>query len=550
MTKKIITGMLPLLLLASLFSFSQPVVKKQIGSGGVNGDFLFKLLLTKDGGFIAAGTSDSPAGGDKSGYRGSYDFWIVKYNSSGDILWDKVIGANESDELVDMHQTTDSGYIMLGPSWSGISGDKTENSRGLPYADYWVVKMDKNRNIQWNKTLGGSVTDIPTTIRQTLDGGYIIGGWSLSNISGDKTENSKGGSDLWIIKINAQGNIQWQKTIGGGGNDGTYLYGDDYSPVIVLPQSDGSYLIGSTSDSNISGDKTQNSKGSTDYWLVKLNSQGNVLWDKTIGGSSDEQLRTLNLTKDGGYIIGGISVSPISGDKTDTSRGYSDYWVVKLNSNAEIIWDKTIGGDYVDKLIALDETDDGYILGGHSSSARNTGEKTEGRRGIKAYSDYWVVKIDTSGNVQWNKTIGGSNDEHLYGIKEIKKNKYIMAGWSLSDASKDKTVPSKGGFDFWIVALTYKDTAGTQLITTTTLSLATQKNNKSVFNSYPNPVKDVLHIQNSSKATYMLTNQSGKILITKTINGKGEINVSHFSAGLYYLKNNETGVVQKIIITK
>jgi hypothetical protein len=179
------------------------------------------------------------------------------------------------------------------------------------------------------KTIGGSDYDLCSPVKLTKDGGVILGGFSASNISGEKSENNRGfsGSDFWIVKLDKKGNIQWDKTIGG--------YGDDYCHSIV--QTPNGYLLGGNSNSNISGEKTANSWGGYDYWVVKLDKQGNRLWDKTIGGSSDEHdMWSLDSTLDGqGYILGGQSYSPISGNKTEYSRGIYDYWVVKINKKAK-----------------------------------------------------------------------------------------------------------------------------------------------------------------------------------------------------------------------
>ncbi len=210
--------------------------------------------------------------------------------------WDKTYGGNDDDEPYSLKQTTDGGYILGGYSSSNISGNKTENSKGA--YDYWIVKMDGSGNKQWDKTYGGSDEDYLVSLQQTTDGGYILGGYSLSNSSGDKTANSKGNYDYWIVKVDGNGNKQWDKTF--GGNDADYL-------VSLQQTSDGGYILAGYSLSNSSGDKTENDKGNYDYWVVKVDGSGNKQWDKTFGGSGDDALRSLQQTTDGGYIAGGFS---------------------------------------------------------------------------------------------------------------------------------------------------------------------------------------------------------------------------------------------------
>ena len=269
---------------------------------------------------------------------------------------------------------------MGGESWSGISGDKTEASWGS--SDYWVVKLNSSGAIEWQNTIGGSSTDYLYSLQQTSDGGYILGGWSQSGLTGDKTEASMGGSDYWVVKLNSSGAIEWQNTLGGGGEDKLYS---------LQQTTDGGYLLGGHSYSGISGDKTEVPLGGSDYWVVKLNSSGAIEWQNTIGGSSEDFLLSFQQTTDGGYILGGYSSSGISGVKNEALLGGYDYWVVKLNSSGVIEWQNTIGGSSDDYLLSLQQTtDDGYILGGYSISGIS-GDKTETSLG---FYDYWVVKLE------------------------------------------------------------------------------------------------------------------------------------------------------------
>ena len=200
---------------------------------------------------------------------------------------------------------------------------------------------------QWDKTIGGSDIDNFSSVQQTTDGGYIIGGTSYSNISGLKSQNSYNSNDFWIIKLDANGNKQWDKTIGGSASDLLRT---------VQQTSDGGYILGGSSSSGISGDRTSSSKGNLDYWIVKLDQNGNKLWDRAFGGSNFNHFRCLQQTADGGYILGGYSDSPVSGDKTQASQGVSDFWVLKLDGNGNKLWDKTFGGAGLDYLRDLKQT--------------------------------------------------------------------------------------------------------------------------------------------------------------------------------------------------
>ncbi|MBK7853782.1 MAG: hypothetical protein IPJ79_01700 [Bacteroidetes bacterium] len=295
------------------------------------------------------------------------------------------------------------------------------------------------QEIEWQNNIGGNDYDYLLSMSQTADGGYILGGHSNSNISGDKTENSNGVDDYWIIKTDATGTIQWQNTIGGNNWDRLFS---------IQQTTDGGYILGGWSDSNISGDKTEDCNGFPDYWIVKTDGSGNIQWQNTIGGNSTDILSSVKQTADGGYILAGYSSSNISVDKTENSLGSYDYWIVKTDGSGSVQWQNTLGGNFDDYLYSIQQTTDGgYILAGFSSS-NISGDKTENSNGG---SDYWIVKTDATGNIQWQNTIGGNGNDAPYSSNKLFDGGYIIGGWSSSNISGDKTENSNGGYDCWIV---------------------------------------------------------------------------------------------------
>jgi hypothetical protein len=297
--------------------------------------------------------------------------------------------------------------------------------------------------IAWQNTIGGNQADNFTCINSTTDGGYIVCGYSSSAATGDKTENKKGLDDYWVLKLSAIGVVEWQNTIGGSKQD---------RPVEIIQTPDGGYIVGGTSESNISDDKTENKKGVNDYWVVKLDSLGNVEWDNTIGGNSVDELKSIKLTPDGGYIVGGNSSSDIGADKSEASiSGSADYWVVKLDAAGNIEWDKVIGGTFSDFLTSvLPTVDGGYIVGGTSYSGIG-GDKSEALMGSR---DYWVVKLDSTGNIEWENTIGANNADDLSDLKVTPDGGYILGGESwYGTISGDKTEDYIGINDFWVIKL-------------------------------------------------------------------------------------------------
>ncbi len=355
------------------------------------------------------------------------------------INWQSKIGGSLQDDHYLISKTNDGGYIVAANSNSPISGDKTENSMGG--YDYWIIKLDANGVIEWQNTIGGTGQDFAYAAHQTSDGGYLIGGQSDSGISGDKTENSFGDSDYWIVKLDASGVVQWDKTIGGSDLDEVFSF---------QLTSDGGCVVGGNSYSNISGVKTENNIGQADYWIVKLDGLGNLVWQNTIGSSDYDGLSYLVEALDNSFYVAGYSDGNISGDKTENSNGGSDLWILKLNSSGSIIWQNTIGGSASDDVYAIERTADGGCILAANSSSNISGDKTENNIG---FGDIWVIQLDANGNIQWQNTIGGTAGDAASMILQTSEGEYIIGGYSVSNISGDKSENGYGSFDSWVVKL-------------------------------------------------------------------------------------------------
>lgn len=421
-----------------LIPFITKIWDKTFGGSGTDEQSV--VIATNDGGFLLGGRSSSALSGDKTeNSRGGDDFWVVKINANGQKQWDKTYGGSATDFITCIAPTTDGGFLLGGQSFSNASGDKSDNNRGD--WDFWVIKINSSGQKQWDKTYGGLDNDVMSALVLTSDGGFLLGGASNSSLFGEKSEGSRGDWDYWVIKINPDGQKQWDKTFGGAGRDIMDR---------MIATSDGGFLLGGYSNSYVSGEKSENSRGNSDFWAVKINSSGQKQWDKTFGGSNNDIMNHLLQTSDGGYLLGGRSISGASGDKTDLGRGSEDFWVVKINSNGQKQWDKTFGGTGDDIGAAIVATpDNGYLLGGGSNSTIS-GEKTENRRGG---TDYWIFKMDENGNKQWDKTIGGVGEDQVYTLYPIPSGGFLIIGYSDSNSSGEKTENNRGGRDFWVVKI-------------------------------------------------------------------------------------------------
>jgi hypothetical protein len=367
---------------------------------------------------------------------------VVSAQVAPTVRWDRTYGGNADDDLTSVEPTRDGGYILNGFSRSGSSGDKTQPNPGR--SALWIIKVDSAGAKQWDRTFGSASLYDEGAIRaaQTSDGGYLLAGGAYAGASGDKTHPGLGYTDFWVIKLDAQGNKQWDRTLGGSGND---------AGTCVALTPDGGYLVGGPSDSGVSGEKTQPALGgSSDYWVVKLTGQGQIQWDRTFGGTGEDQLLALHPTADGGYLLGGASESGPFGDKTQAARGRRDYWVVKTDALGRKEWDTTLGGSGDEWLQALSATSDGgYVLEGFSESSVS-GERTHPTQGG---SDGWLVKLDGSGRVLWDQVVGGRDNDVIRRVLPQPGSGYLLGLSSASGASGDKSQPSNGLVDYWLVRL-------------------------------------------------------------------------------------------------
>lgn len=516
----------------TLHVYAQPRLNGQKTVNNTGNDILTAMALTSDGGVIAGGTSHW-------GQIGYYDYLVVKLNRALEVEWQRDFGTYGHNNLQAVQQTPDGGYILGGYSNGNANNDKTEDSRNR--RDYWIIKLDANGNKEWDKTIGGNGYDFLEDLQLTKDGGYILGGYSNSSASGEKTGGVRNDYDYWIVKLDAAGNIQWDKTIGGNNSD----------VLQALQQTkDGGYILGGYSNSNPRREKSAYSRGGYDYWVVKLDKDANIQWEKTIGGNSYDLLEAIQQTKDGGYILGGYSTSGKSGSKSQDSRGSEDYWIVKIDADGNKQWDRTIGGNRGDYLRSLDQTaDGGYILGGTSGSDIS-GDKTNQSRNNNF--DEWIVKVDWHGRIQWQKSIGGSIADACNSIIEYAPNRYMVGGTSRSDSTGNKNEDRISKRDFWIYKLVYDDpnSAAIASAQSTGRLQAPAHNSNTAFSFYPNPAREQITVQTTGKAVFTLLNTQGKIVVTQTINGTGVIRVTHLPAGVYYLKNTATGATQKVMVIK
>lgn len=404
-----------ILLFSPVFLFSQQkecvFIAWSKHYGGNKHEGAHALQQTADGGFIAAGYSRSSSLDVGSNFGGS-DYWVLKLDSAGAITWAKNFGGSGNDIAAAVTQTPEGGYLVAGGSVS-FDGQVSSN-HGME--DAWLLKLDAEGNLLWAKTYGGSLNDRAESIHPTADGGYIVAGYSESS-DGDLSSN-KGGFDYWIFKINNQGDLLWSKNFGGSLAD----FGFD-----ARPTANGGFLmVGSAFSDN--GDVGGNN-GFYDYWIIQLDNNGNLLWEKHFGGSGEERAYSFVPTDDGGAVIAGTTNS--AGGDVGTNNGSYDYWLIKIDGEGNLLWSKTYGGSSEDRGLALSLTAaGGFLLGGFAASGNGAVGGNYGSR------DAWLLKLDAEGQVIWEKNFGGSFDDRFYAVVELADGGFACAGFSTS-ADKD-----------------------------------------------------------------------------------------------------------------
>jgi hypothetical protein len=359
--------------------------------GGDKDDWGSSLIQTSDGGYAIAGSYSFFGYKDEVDEVYAGDVYLVKLDANGNLQWTKTIGGEKTDVGFSLIQTSDGGYAIAGYTKSlGAGGE-----------DVYVVKLDAKGNLQWTKTIGGPADEVGFSLIQTSDGGYAIAG---------KTESfGAGGADVYVVKLDAHGNLQWTKTIGGPASE---------AGSSLIQTADGGYAI--------AGYTTSFGAGLSDAYLVKLDANGNLQWTKTIGGKDFEDGYSLIQTSDGGYVIAGYTRS--------FGAGGADVYVVKLDANGNLQWTKTIGGPESEEGNSIIQTSDGgYAIAGftYSFGAGKT--------------DVYVVKLDAKGNLQWTKTIGGPDDEAGLSLIQTSDGGYAIAGHTESFGA--------GGWDVYVVKL-------------------------------------------------------------------------------------------------
>lgn len=387
--------------------------------GGSGEESAQAIIATTDGGYAILGFTNS-TDGDLAGKTSPVnDYWLLKLDADGNLEWNKTYGGSKDDRGQSLVQTADGGYALTGYAMSS-DGDGSVNNG---FHDNWVIKLDAQGTLQWEKSFGFSGHDHSYDIIETQDGGLFFSGFlDITSAQADGYTEKGNGSitahgvgEFWGTKLDAQGNMEWRKFFGGTNNDRSHA---------VVQSEDGGFVLSGFSESDDFDIK--NSRGSYDYWVVKIDAEGELVWQNSYGGSGIEIAYDIAKTVDNGYVVVGHTFSD---DKDVTeNHGEADMWLIKIDDDGNLVWERNFGGVAFDAAQSVSlSADGGFIISGNSKSttidvSANAGE-----------NDMWLIKTDANGKMVWQKTFGGNGLDYGFDALETEEGGIILVGETSSD---------------------------------------------------------------------------------------------------------------------
>jgi len=523
-------------ILSTVLASAQEVVwQKDIQSS--TQDFLSQVTTTIDQQYLITGSSIQSDKQQASGSKqnNGYDFHLVKLNQQGDQVWEKYFSGQNHDYLSAIVTTQDGGFLLAGTSYSGKGLDKKEDSRGG--SDIWLIRLNEFGDELWQKTLGTSSDEEARSVIQTTDLGFFVAG-NVQNSS-----KGYGSKDVWITRLDKEGKELSQLILGGKGldevekmiptKDGGALLGiysrssevRDSGSGIRNPESKSSSENTATRTLTSVTSKQSSNYGEGDYWIVKLDKNGKIEWEKNYGGKGDDHIRTLALTSTG-YIIGGESRSERSGNKTVGTQEGTDIWLISLNERGDEQWQKSYNFKNRDVLMGMSII---HSADDKSSKGILLGGYTQAEGRIEKDDEtFWMLYLDQNGNEQWRKHVAGESRQREERLSDLKLNRdgsIILAGTSAKELGKENWKIVKLG-----------DKQVNQLI------------EKQDIKIYPNPVSDYAYVEigfDFKEADILLYDMSGRQLQSlKTKNNVTKINTQNLVQGAYLVTiktdNNKT----------
>ena len=404
--------------------------------GGAGDDTPRSVISTKDGGYAIFGFSNSTDGDLTGKTTAVNDYWLLKTDATGTLLWSRTYGGSKDDRGQAIVETSDGGFAITGYAMSD-DGDASNNEG---FHDNWILKLDPQGNVEWEQSFGFSGHDHSYDLVETQDGGFFFTGFlDITSARADGytdksyTLTRHGVGEFWGTKLNSNGELQWRRYFGGTNNDRAHA---------VVNAHDGGYVMAGFSESD--DFDISDPRGSYDFWIVKIDSGGQFVWERSFGGSGIDIAQDIARTEDGGYIITGSTIST-DGDIAAT-HGESDVWVIKIDALGNLLWERTYGGSNFEAAESISPTaDGGYIIAGNSKSTDQDLSTNAGQ------NDLWVLKIDPQGQIRWQQAYGGTDLEFGFDALETGDGGILLVGESKS--TDLFPLVNKGGTDLIVIKI-------------------------------------------------------------------------------------------------
>ena len=467
-----------------------PFIKWQFCFGGTSFDFAYSIIQAS-GNLENNFVFAGPAnGGEFCG--GNEGAQIVSLDKTGTI-WGKCLTGSQGNETQCIIPTSDGGYAACGETFSH-DGDFINSHGGVQ--DAWIAKFDSKGNLLWLKCLGGSGTDAAVSIIETKDESkdlLFVGSTNSKDgdVSGWHVDTSGNDfPDVWVVRMSSQGNIRWQKCLGGSGSE----FGSS-----IIQTKDGNFVIAgaaSSTDGDVTGNHLDANKHPTsDVWILKLDQNGKILWEQCFGGSGNDWAKSIIQTFDDGYTIAATTNSN-DGNVTgfhkagDTAtRGHSNEWIVKLNDSGSLEWQKCLGGGFQDEAYSiLQLPDSGYMIAGTTNSNE---DNVSGNHGDY---DAWLVRITSVGSITWQKCFGGSGYDVPYSLIKASDGDYVFAG--ITSSNDGDVTGNPRGRHTWVVKFSDSITASVDYSNSSEFI-------RNAIKIYPNPSQTDVHF--SANAIFSLS---------------------------------------------
>lgn len=438
--------------------------------GGSADDYGVSVLASNNGFMLLGQTSSHDM--QVSGNHGEEDFWLVNIDSNGNFLQSRCYGGNDFDAPTQMIACPGGGFVLFG-STPSVNGTTIGNHGGI---DYWIIKVDNDGDFLWQKCLGGSWIDIGMRISVTSDSGFVCLGYSNS-LDGDVSGNH-GAYDYCVIKLDKNGSIKWEQSLGGSSQD---------DGLTVTATNDGGVIVGGWTGSTDGSVQCQH-HSEIDAWVIKLDSAGSIEWQKCYGGSLNESIPAIIQLDDGTYIFAGTTESN-DGDVSGNHGGW-DYWMIKTDHWGNLLWQNCYGGSYNELPAFIKRLSDGhFIIGGLTYS--NDGD-VKNNHSFSEYADMWLIKISSDGNLLWSQCFGGTDNEVMHDAIELTGKRLLLIGGSYtSDNTGDVqcTHHGPGSDDMWLL----------MVYDSTMVGVSENSNLSDVLAVYPNPAGDFVKFSCKTK---------------------------------------------------